>query len=67
MHPLIIQTQFVVRAFLFWVCGEVETVARELGVEPSEVREMESRLAAVDSTFDMPTDEDVYSWNDYFT
>ncbi|MGU3840287.1 sigma-70 family RNA polymerase sigma factor, partial [Vibrio diabolicus] len=38
--------------------GEVETVARELGVEPSEVREMESRLAAVDSTFDMPTDED---------
>ncbi|EIU7857160.1 RNA polymerase sigma factor RpoH [Vibrio parahaemolyticus] len=38
--------------------GEVETVARELGVEPSEVREMESRLAAVDSTFDMPTDDD---------
>ncbi|WJT07040.1 RNA polymerase sigma factor RpoH [Vibrio harveyi] len=38
--------------------GEVETVARELGVEPSEVREMESRLAAVDSTFDMPMDDD---------
>ncbi|CAM3104348.1 RNA polymerase sigma factor RpoH [Vibrio mytili] len=38
--------------------GEVETVARELGVEPSEVREMESRLAAIDSTFDMPTDDD---------
>lgn len=43
--------------------GEVETVARELGVEPSEVREMESRLAAVDSTFDMPTDEDDSSNN----
>jgi RNA polymerase sigma-32 factor len=38
--------------------GEVETVARELGVEPSEVREMESRLAAQDSTFEMPTDDD---------
>ncbi|MFA0084422.1 RNA polymerase factor sigma-32 [Vibrio sp. 10N.286.49.C2] len=38
--------------------GEVETVARELGVEPSEVREMESRLAAQDPTFEMPTDDD---------
>jgi RNA polymerase sigma-32 factor len=38
--------------------GEVETVARELGVEPSEVREMESRLAAQDATFEMPTDDD---------
>jgi RNA polymerase sigma-32 factor len=38
--------------------GEVETVARELGVEPSEVREMESRLAAQDATFEMPADDD---------
>lgn len=38
--------------------GEVETVARELGVEPSEVREMESRLAAVDSTFDLTVDDE---------
>ncbi len=38
--------------------GEVETVARELGVEPSEVREMESRLSAIDATFEMPTDDD---------
>lgn len=33
--------------------GEVETVARELGVEPAEVREMESRLAAQDAAFEM--------------
>lgn len=38
--------------------SEVETVARELGVEPSEVREMESRLAAQDATFEMPTEDD---------
>ncbi|MBF9001932.1 MULTISPECIES: RNA polymerase sigma factor RpoH [Vibrio] len=38
--------------------GEVETVARELGVEPSEVREMESRLAAQDATFEMSADDD---------
>jgi RNA polymerase sigma-32 factor len=38
--------------------GEVETVAKELGVEPSEVREMESRLAAQDATFEMPSDDD---------
>ena len=38
--------------------GEVETVARELGVEPSEVREMESRLAAQDATFEIPSDDD---------
>ena len=38
--------------------GEVETVARELGVEPSEVRDMESRLAAQDPTFEMPTEDD---------
>ncbi|NAX22909.1 RNA polymerase sigma factor RpoH [Vibrio sp. V39_P1S14PM300] len=38
--------------------GEIETVARELGVEPSEVREMESRLAAQDATFEMSNDDD---------
>ncbi|EGR4363124.1 RNA polymerase sigma factor RpoH [Vibrio cholerae] len=38
--------------------GEVETVARELGVEPAEVREMESRLAAQDSAFEMSAEDD---------
>ncbi|HAS63476.1 MAG TPA: RNA polymerase sigma factor RpoH [Vibrio sp.] len=38
--------------------SEVETVARELGVEPSEVREMESRLAAQDATFEFTADDD---------
>ncbi|OBT12942.1 RNA polymerase factor sigma-32 [Vibrio sp. UCD-FRSSP16_10] len=38
--------------------GEVETVARELGVSPSEVREMESRLAAQDATFEFSADDD---------
>jgi RNA polymerase sigma-32 factor len=38
--------------------GEVETVAKELGVSPAEVREMESRLAAQDSTFEMSNDDD---------
>ncbi|OLQ89379.1 RNA polymerase factor sigma-32 [Vibrio panuliri] len=38
--------------------GEVETVARELGVEPAEVREMESRLAAQDATFEFTADDD---------
>ncbi|MDD9157741.1 RNA polymerase sigma factor RpoH [Aliivibrio sp. S4TY2] len=38
--------------------GEVEAVAKDLGVSPSEVREMESRLAAQDSTFEAPTEDD---------
>lgn len=38
--------------------SEVEMVAKELGVEPSDVREMESRLAAQDATFDMSVDDD---------
>lgn len=38
--------------------SEVETVARELGVEPSEVREMESRLAAQDAAFEMSAEDD---------
>ncbi len=38
--------------------GEVETVARELGVEPAEVREMEARLAAHDAAFVMSAEDD---------
>ncbi|HCJ7273082.1 TPA: RNA polymerase sigma factor RpoH [Vibrio cholerae] len=38
--------------------SEVETVARELGVEPAEVREMESRLAAQDAAFEMSAEDD---------
>lgn len=38
--------------------GEVETVARELGVAPSEVREMESRLAAQDAAFELQNEDD---------
>lgn len=38
--------------------SEVETVAEALGVEPSEVREMEARLAAQDATFEAPTEDD---------
>jgi len=37
---------------------EVNTVARELKVEPSEVREMEARLNGHDLAFDMPNDAD---------
>jgi RNA polymerase sigma-32 factor len=38
--------------------SEVEAVARELGVAPAEVREMESRLAAQDATFEMSAEDD---------
>ncbi len=37
---------------------EVEMVARELGVEPAEVREMEGRLTAHDAAFDAPAEAD---------
>ncbi|GIX35012.1 MAG: RNA polymerase sigma factor RpoH [Lysobacteraceae bacterium] len=37
---------------------EVETVARELNVPASEVREMESRLSGRDVAFDLPVDAD---------
>lgn len=37
---------------------EINEVADNLGVEPETVREMETRLAAHDMSFDMPTDED---------
>ena len=37
---------------------EVEMVARELGVTSKDVREMESRLAAQDQSFDLSSDDD---------
>ncbi|WP_435955686.1 RNA polymerase sigma factor RpoH [Dryocola sp. BD626] len=37
---------------------EVEMVAQELGVTSKDVREMESRMAAQDMTFDMGNDDD---------
>ncbi|WP_435946920.1 RNA polymerase sigma factor RpoH [Dryocola sp. BD586] len=37
---------------------EVEMVASELGVSSKDVREMESRMAAQDMTFDMSNDDD---------
>ncbi|MEJ2764426.1 RNA polymerase sigma factor RpoH [Photobacterium sp. MCCC 1A19761] len=37
---------------------EVNMVAEQLGVDASEVREMESRLAAQDPTFESPVDDD---------
>ena len=37
---------------------EVELVASELGVSSKDVREMESRMAAQDMTFDMSNDDD---------
>ncbi|MCT4704975.1 RNA polymerase sigma factor RpoH [Enterobacteriaceae bacterium H11S18] len=40
---------------------EVEMVASELGVSSKDVREMESRMAAQDMTFDMGNDDDADS------
>lgn len=37
---------------------EVELVARELGVTPKDVREMESRMSAQDMSFDLSDDDD---------
>ena len=37
---------------------EVNDVAKDLGVKPAEVREMESRLSAHDAAFDLAPDED---------
>ena len=37
---------------------EVEMVARELGVSSKDVREMESRMAAQDMTFDLTSDDE---------
>lgn len=37
---------------------EVEWVAKELGVSSKDVREMESRMAAQDTAFDAPLDDD---------
>ena len=38
--------------------AEVEQVAKDLNVKPAEVREMESRLGQVDTSFDTPASED---------
>ncbi|PIE41800.1 MAG: RNA polymerase sigma factor RpoH [Gammaproteobacteria bacterium] len=44
---------------LGWMSNdEIETVAKELGVNPSEVREMEGRLAAYDAAYDAPAEAD---------
>lgn len=44
---------------LQWLTNEeVTQVAKSLGVEPHEVREMESRLTGSDMAFDAPTDAD---------
>lgn len=42
---------------------EVDQVAKDLNVKPAEVREMESRLGQVDTSYDLPTsdDDDSYS------
>jgi RNA polymerase sigma-32 factor len=37
---------------------EINTVARELGVKPKEVREMESRMSGYDASFDPYSDQD---------
>jgi RNA polymerase sigma-32 factor len=37
---------------------EVEQVAKDLNVKPAEVREMESRLGQVDTSFDTPASDD---------
>lgn len=37
---------------------ETEAVAKDLGVEPKVVREMEGRMTSHDMTFDAPTDDD---------
>ena len=37
---------------------EVEAVARDLGVSPENVREMEQRLGTYDASFDTPVDDD---------
>ncbi len=38
--------------------AEVNMVADQLGVDPADVREMESRLAAQDATFESPLEDD---------
>jgi len=39
---------------------EIETVAKELGVSSKDIREMESRMAAQDITFDLVLDSEEY-------
>ncbi len=42
----------------WFTAEEVELVARDLGVKPEDVLEMESRLAHSDESFDLPDDAD---------
>lgn len=42
----------------WFTADEVESVAKDLGVEPKVVREMEGRLSAHDASFDATADED---------
>jgi len=42
----------------WFTAAEVESVAKDLGVEPKVVREMEGRLSAHDASFDAGTDDD---------
>lgn len=42
----------------WFTAAEVESVAKDLGVEPKVVREMEGRLSAHDASFDATADED---------
>ena len=42
----------------WFTADEVESVAKDLGVEPKVVREMEGRLSAHDASFDATVDED---------
>lgn len=45
---------------------EIRVVARDLGVSPEDVRQMESRLASHDEAFELdPSDEDGYSPSQY--
>ena len=45
---------------------EIEDVARDLGVSPEDVRQMENRLASHDEAFELdPADEDGYSPSQY--
>ena len=37
---------------------EVESMAKDLGVKPSEVREMEKRLSGIDMSFDPLSESD---------
>ena len=44
---------------LSWLTNsEIDDIAKDLGVKPEEVREMEKRMSGIDMSFDPPSDED---------